>query len=196
MVFNAPRAARTQWRRGDTGIGPLARDGAREIFFYGKGQRTPVTRDYILQCSNCGAGCPVGQDGTGLRLRCPGCGNVLIRSNCLPAEITDADFEEEVLRPGPPALVYLWGPNCGVCAGYSLSVRRMAASFYGLGRVLMMNAEENPVWPGRFGLKGVPSVMIFRDGALFRLLTGPQGERGLKEILEAAAAGQSPVTSL
>ena len=149
--------------------------------------------EYVFQCANCGTENPVDASSVNDKMRCASCGSLLVKSQCLPVEVTDASFERTVLQPGPPVVLYLWGPNCGVCANYTMSVRKMAASLCGLARTAMINAEENPVSPGKYGLKGVPTLMVFKDGRHVRTLEGPHGERRVREAL--APLIQSPVTA-
>lgn len=138
---------------------------------------------YRLQCANCGTVNPVEEASARERQKCAKCSNVLIKSNCLPQAVTQADFDTEVLGSSVPVIVYFWGPNCGVCASYELSVRKLAASLYGEAKVVSVNAEENKAVASRYGLKGVPTVMIFAGGRLASVNEGPQGERGLRERL-------------
>ena len=142
------------------------------------------SRDFVLQCSNCGEENPVALEDLDKRNRCGRCSTILIKSNCLPKDVTDGSWEAEVADSAVPVVAYFWGPNCPVCANYDLSVRRMAASFCGTAKVVAMNAEENPVTPKRYDLKGVPTVMIFSGGKLVAGLPGPRGEQGLREILD------------
>jgi thioredoxin-like negative regulator of GroEL len=117
------------------------------------------------------------------RGRCGKCGTPLIPSHALPIQVTDADWEREVFGSRVPAIVEVWSPHCGVCAQYEVSVRHLAVSLYGKARVLQLNADENPRTAALYNIRGVPTVLLFRDGKLLNTLVGPQGERGLREQL-------------
>lgn len=138
---------------------------------------------YLLQCSNCGTRNRIPEDKVGKQGKCGKCGTPLIASHALPIPVTDATWDKEVLASAAPAIVEIWSPHCGVCTQYELSVRQMAVSLFGKARVLQLNAEENPVTAARYGVRGVPMVLLFRDGQLLASLTGPQGERGLRQRL-------------
>lgn len=138
---------------------------------------------FHLQCSRCGATNRVPHAKTRERAKCGKCGGPLIPSHSLPVPVTDATWDREVLGSTVPTLVEVWSPHCSVCSQYEVSVRQMAVSLYGRARVLQLNAEENPLTAQRYGIRGVPTVLLFRDGHLVASLTGPQGERGLRERL-------------
>lgn len=140
-------------------------------------------KDFLFQCSACGSENYVSPEAARGRGRCARCGALFVPSNCLPQELTDATFKREVEGSTVPVVAYFWGPACGVCANYTLSVRKMAGEFCGKARVVMLNVEENPATPKAHGLKGVPSVLIFSGGKEVRALAGPQGVRGIAEIL-------------
>ncbi len=138
---------------------------------------------YLLQCSNCGTRNRVPEDKTELKGKCGKCGAPLIASHSLPIPVTDATWDKEVLQSQAPAIVEMWSPHCGVCSQYELSVRQMAANLYGKARVLQLNVEENPATARRYGIRGVPTVLLFKDGRLVATRVGPQGERGIREEL-------------
>lgn len=138
---------------------------------------------YLLQCSACGAEERVPHGRTAAPRRCRACGAPLIPSNSLAIDVTDATWEEEVRASEAPAVVAVLSPLCGTCAQYEVSVRRMAGTLYGLARVLILDAEANRATAERYDIKGVPTVLVFRGGELVASLTGPQGERGLRERL-------------
>lgn len=138
---------------------------------------------YLLQCSNCGTRNRVPEDKVGLQGKCGKCGTPLVASHSLPIQVTDATWDREVMGSAAPAVVEMWSPHCGICSQYELSVRQMAVSLFGKARVLQMNVEENPATASRYGIRGVPTVLLFRNGALVAALTGPQGERGIRQKL-------------
>ena len=139
---------------------------------------------YLLQCSNCGTRNRVPHDKTGLRGKCGKCGAPLVGAHSLPIEVTDATWGSEVLDSTAPTMVEVWSPQCGVCTQYEVSVRQMAVRLFGKARVLQLNAEEKPATAAPYGIRGVPTVLLFRDGRLLSTLQGPQGEKGIREILK------------
>ncbi len=141
---------------------------------------------YRLQCSNCGTQIGVPHGETRVKRRCPGCGMPLIPGHALPQEVTDETWEAEVLGSAAPVVVEVWGPECEVCAQYELAVRQMAVDMYGEARVLQLNIEENPRTAARYGIQGVPTVLLFAGGRHVATLPGPRGVRGIRERLGLA----------
>jgi thioredoxin 2 len=146
-------------------------------------EQTKMPDTYLIQCSNCGTRNRIPQEKVGQRGKCGKCGAPLIPSHALPIAVSDATWEREVLGSSIPTVVEVWSPHCGVCSQYEVSVRSMAGSLYGKARVLQLNAEENPKTAERYGIQGVPTLLLFREGLLVATLLGPQGERGIRETL-------------
>ncbi len=138
---------------------------------------------YLLQCAGCGTPTRIPHEDTGRPGRCIRCGALLVASNTLPEEVSDRGFDDAVLGDDTPALVVVWSPRCEVCARYELAVRQMAIDLYGKARVFRLDIEQNPETPARYGVKGVPTVLVFRDRRLTAVLPGPRGEQGLREAL-------------
>lgn len=142
-----------------------------------------MPNSYLVQCGTCGARNRIPHDKAAQRGKCGQCGAPLIPSHAIPLSVTDATWEQEVLGSAVPAIVEVWSPHCGVCSQYEVSVRQMAASLFGKARVLQLNAEENPRTAQRYGIRGVPTILLFKSGQHVATLVGPQGERGLRERL-------------
>ena len=138
---------------------------------------------YLLQCATCGTPNRIPHEDAGSPGRCSRCGAPLIASNALPEAVSDRGFDDAVLGDDAPALVEVWSPRCGVCAQYELAVRQMAVNLYGKARVFQLDIEQNPAIPARYGVTGVPTVLVFRDRRLKAVLPGPRGEQGLREAL-------------
>ncbi len=138
---------------------------------------------YLLQCSSCGTVAVVSPHRTDAPNRCTRCGAPLVAGHCMPAEVDEPDWEPAVLAGGHPAVVVVLSPACDVCADYRISVRRMAVSLYGRARVFEMNADRNPGILERYGVPGVPAVLLVRDGQVVAVLPGPQGESGIRRRL-------------
>jgi thioredoxin 2 len=136
---------------------------------------------YLLQCSNCGTRNRVPEEKVGNKGKCGKCGSPLVGAHSLPIQVTDGTWSVEVLESRAPAMVEMWSPHCGICSQYEVSVRQMAANLYGKIRVLQLNVDENPETAQRYGIRGVPTVLLFRDGQLLSTLVGPQGEQGIRQ---------------
>lgn len=81
-------------------------------------------------------------------------------------ETTDNAFNSEVLNAKIPVLVDFWAPWCGPCRQLSPIIDEIAKELAGKIEVYKCNVDDNPETPSKFGVRGIPSLMIFKDGKL------------------------------
>lgn len=86
--------------------------------------------------------------------------------------VTDQNFETEVLKSSEPVLVDFWAEWCGPCKMMSPIIDELANELNGKIKVVKLNIEENPSIPTRFGIRGIPTFMIFRNGELVETKVG------------------------
>lgn len=77
---------------------------------------------------------------------------------------TDASFEQDVLKSDVPVLLDFWAPWCGPCKMIAPILDEVAAEFEGKLKVVKINIDENEQTPGQFGVRGIPTLMVFKDG--------------------------------
>ncbi len=107
-------------------------------------------------------------------------------------KVTDASFAEDVLGSGEPVLVDFWAEWCGPCRQIAPALDEIAGDYHGRLTVAKVNIDENPETPGKYGVRGIPTMMIFRDGELAATKVGasPKGQitAWVDEILNDTAA--------
>jgi thioredoxin len=87
-------------------------------------------------------------------------------------EITDATFETEVLRSPIVTIVDLWADWCMPCKNLAPILDQIATEYRGKIKVTMLDVDTNPAIPGQFGVTGIPTLLVFKDGALAQTIVG------------------------
>lgn len=77
---------------------------------------------------------------------------------------SDADFERDVLQSDVPVLLDFWAPWCGPCKMIAPILDEVAAEFEGRLKVVKINIDENEQTPAKFGVRGIPTLMVFKNG--------------------------------
>lgn len=93
-----------------------------------------------------------------------------------PIDITDEEFDSMVLQSDKPVLVDFWATWCGPCLKIAPAVKEIAAEFDGKMRVAKIDIDHNPATPGMFGVIGIPTLMLFKDGKVVARMTGAQSK--------------------
>jgi thioredoxin 1 len=88
------------------------------------------------------------------------------------AEVTDANFDNEVLQSPHPVLVDFWATWCGPCRAVSPVVEEVATGYEGKLKVVKMNVDQNSETPSRYGIRGIPALLIFKDGKIVEQIVG------------------------
>ena len=99
------------------------------------------------------------------------------------AEVSDSGFESEVLQSDKPVLVDFWAPWCGPCKAIGPVVEDLAGSFGDKVKFLKCNVDDNPVTPGKFGIKAIPTLIFFKDGDVVDQITGMVAKSRLEESI-------------
>ncbi len=100
--------------------------------------------------------------------------------------VTDADFDAEVLKSDQPCLVDFWAPWCGPCKAIGPVIVELAAEFSGKVKITKMNVDESPATPGKYGIRAIPTLILFKNGEILDQVTGAVGKAQLVTMLEKA----------
>ena len=90
----------------------------------------------------------------------------------LAVEVNDASFEAEVLQSGQPVLVDFWAAWCGPCRALAPIVEEVAKEYAGKLKVMKMDVDKNQSTPMRYGIRGIPALLIFKDGKVADQIVG------------------------
>jgi thioredoxin 1 len=101
-----------------------------------------------------------------------------------PFEVTDKTFESDVLQAEKPTLVDFWAEWCGPCKMVGPIVEEIAAEYDGRMRVAKMNVDENGNTPGNYGIRGIPTLILFKNGEEAARLVGFRPKEAMVRELE------------
>lgn len=103
-------------------------------------------------------------------------------------EVSDSEFEKEVLQSPVPVLIDFWAPWCGPCRAIAPVVEDLAKAYDGRLRVVKMNVDDNPGTPGRYGVRGIPTLLLFRGGEVQEQIVGAVPRAALVKAIDQVLA--------
>lgn len=98
-------------------------------------------------------------------------------------KITDDSFETDVLKSGRPVLVDFWAEWCGPCKQIGPALEEISAEMGERVTVAKLNIDDNPMTPGRYGVRGIPTMMVFKDGKVAATKVGAMPKSKIVEWL-------------
>ncbi len=141
-----------------------------------------------VQCGACGATNRIPPDAGHRRARCGRCHVPLGTEPAGPRVVTDASFEDDVLRSPLPVLLDCWAPWCGPCRTLAPVIDALAGAYAGRVRVAKLDVDENPGVAARYAVQGIPTLLLFDGGQLRDRLAGVPPRATLQARLESLLA--------
>jgi thioredoxin 1 len=101
-------------------------------------------------------------------------------------EVGDNNFDTEVIGSDLPVLVDFWAPWCGPCKTIAPIVEELAQEYEGRLKVAKLNVDNSPMTPSRYGVRGIPNLIILKGGAVKQQIVGAVPKARLVQAIEAA----------
>jgi len=105
-----------------------------------------------------------------------------------PKEVTDSNFDQEVLKASKPVLVDFWAPWCGPCRMVAPVVEELADEYAGRVEFAKLNTDDNPQTAVKYGIRSIPTLLVFKDGEPVGQIIGFRPKSDLKKRLDAVVA--------
>jgi thioredoxin 1 len=98
-------------------------------------------------------------------------------------EISDQSFEAEVLQSSLPVLIDFWAPWCAPCRAIAPVVEELAKEYAGRIKVVKLNVDDNPETPQRYGVRGIPNLILFQGGTVREQIVGAVPKKKLVDAI-------------
>ncbi|CDM65608.1 thioredoxin [Pyrinomonas methylaliphatogenes] len=99
-------------------------------------------------------------------------------------EVTDSSFEKDVLQSDKPVLVDFWAEWCAPCRMLAPTIDAIAEKYAGSAKVVKMNVDDNPNTPHRYGIKGIPTLILFKNGKEEERVVGAVSKEAISRLIE------------
>ncbi|WP_028579694.1 thioredoxin [Desulfogranum japonicum] len=100
--------------------------------------------------------------------------------------VSDSEFDSKILENDLPCLVDFWAPWCGPCKAIGPVIDELAEEFDGKVSIAKMNVDDNPATPGKFGIRAIPTLILFKGGEVVDQITGAVGKTQLQDLMNKA----------
>jgi thioredoxin 1 len=100
-------------------------------------------------------------------------------------DIDDNNFDAEIMKADKPAVVDFWAPWCGPCKAIGPIIEDLAGTYGDQVKFAKCNVDDNPVTPGKFGIKAIPTLIFFKDGKVVDQITGMVAKSKLEDSIKS-----------
>lgn len=107
-------------------------------------------------------------------------------ANANISHVTDTNFEQEVLKSEQPVLIDFWAPWCAPCRAIAPMIDELANEYSGRLKVVKMNVDDNPNTPMRYNVRGIPNLLIIRNGQVKTQIIGAVPKQSLVKAVDTA----------
>jgi len=101
-------------------------------------------------------------------------------------EVNDSNFKSEVTDSEMPVLVDFWAPWCGPCKMIAPVLEELAKEYDGRVKVVKLNVDDSPNTASEFGIRSIPTLLLFKNGKVFEQTVGAQSKENLKQLVDKA----------
>ena len=109
--------------------------------------------------------------------------------------VSDDTFEAEVLKSSTPVVVDFWAEWCGPCKQIAPALEQISAELAGQVTIAKLDIEESPTTPSRYGVRGIPTMMLFKDGQMTSMKVGAMPKQKILDWLREAGVEASASSS-
>ena len=106
----------------------------------------------------------------------------------LVKHVTDANFDQEVLKSDKAVLIDFWAPWCAPCRAIAPLIDELAGEYAGRLKVVKVNVDDNPETPARYGVRGIPNLLIIKGGQVKEQIIGAVPKGRLVQAVDSAIA--------
>ncbi len=103
-------------------------------------------------------------------------------------EVTDQDFEAEILQGDKPAIIDFWAEWCAPCRAIAPIIKELAAEYGDQVKIVKMDIDANPATPGKYGIRAIPTVLAFQGGQVVEQLQGARPKADFESMIEKLIA--------
>jgi thioredoxin 1 len=101
-------------------------------------------------------------------------------------EVSDSTFDQEVLQSEVPVLVDFWAPWCGPCRAIAPVIEELSGDYAGKLKVAKCNVDDNPKTPGKYGVRAIPTLILFKNGSVSEQITGAVAKSQITAAIDKA----------